>query len=140
MTKLKSRMRTILKRTKKKMITKKDKEGFSINYLSGDKGINLPKMTFSLFHRGISSIDKIISNKIHNQYILNPENNNNHINQEKNINMIKTTEENNFNRAIKNTNMYPHAIHPMVNNENQLTKNINDINNYGYYNNINIKI
>ena len=77
------------------MITKKDKEGFSINYLSGDKGINLPKMTFSLFHRGISSIDKIISNKIHNQYILNPENNNNHINQEKNINMIKTTEENN---------------------------------------------
>jgi hypothetical protein len=36
--------------------------------------------------------------------------------------------------------MYPHAIHPMVNNENQLIKNINDINNYGYYNNINIKI
>ena len=225
------------------ILTKKDKESFSVNYLSGDKGINLPKTTFSLFHRGSNNLklekekeklnnkedthnkienennennksdikiifgdfmkkesfeekdeskdndnimdkekekenenqelkeekegnileinksnsnkdkneiigkyildnnnkDKIISNQIHNQYILNPENNNKIINKEKNINMIKTTEENNFNNAIKNTNMYPPIIYPMVNNEIQLIKNINDINNYGYYNNINIK-
>ena len=38
------------------ILTKKDKDNFSVNYLSINKGINLPKTTFSLFHRGNNNI------------------------------------------------------------------------------------
>ena len=40
------------------ILTKKDKENFSVNYLTGSGGINLPKSTFSLFHRGSNNNTK----------------------------------------------------------------------------------
>ena len=39
------------------ILTQKDKENFSVNYLTCDKGINLPKSTFSLMHRGSNNFN-----------------------------------------------------------------------------------
>jgi len=39
-------------------LIKKDKDNFMVNYITGKKEINLPKSTFSLFHRGSNNINK----------------------------------------------------------------------------------
>ena len=110
------------------ILTKKDNQNFTVNYLSGNGGINLPKATFTLLHRGTNikldkeknknSENEKSKDKIDDIDILTQKENKKDNNDKNNI--IEVNNENINNDNINNGNI--NIFNPLNNEENENEK------------------